>query len=1004
MQARTSTIGPSWCPAFRVPLTAALILACTAAACNSVSTTTTTGPSPVKCQVSATLAAGAIDSSGGTGVVAITTTPECQWTASTPASWISGLSPTTGQGSAELAFRAAANPLASMREAEVVVNDARVLVRQDAAPCRIEIAAPSREVGAAGGSVTTAVTTLGGCTWTVTSEASWITVMSPNPGNGSGNLNLAIAPNSGAERTAAIRIAAETLMITQAAAAACSFSIEPLAQSIAVGGGQGSPIAVSAAPGCAWTAASDVPWITVTTGATGTGSGSVTFSVAANAGSGRTGTLAIAGQTFVVTQAGVVSCSYTISPTSQNVAIAGGPAPPVTVTTASGCAWTAISHVSWVSVTAGATSTGSGSVVYQVSPNTGGTRTGNLTIAGRSFEITQAGVAPCSYSISPGRADVSSDGGTGSPVTLTTAAACTWTVSTEAPWIGITSSREGAGSTTVTYNVGRNNGPERSGTLAIANQTFTVTQGAAPLPGCTYSVAPTSQSVPAAGGAATPIGVTTSSECTWAATSSTTWITITSGASGTGGGSVNFTVAANSGPARVGSLTIAGQSVSVTQAAAVPPPCTYSINPTTQAVPFVGGNGTVTVSTTSGCAWTATSNAPWITVVAGTPGSGAGTVDFGVAANTGEQRSGTMTIAGHTFTVTQAAAPAACTYTLTPTSQSLPATGGTGSFAVATAAGCAWTTTSGAPWIAITSGAQGAGNGTVGFTVAANTGAERVGTLTSGGQTFTVTQAAAPPPPPPCAYTLTPTTLSISAAASSGNTVAVATAGGCGWTATSGAAWLTITAGASGTGGGSVVFSAAANTGPERTGTLTIAGQAFTVTQATGCTYAIAPPSQSIGATGGGASVDVTTAAGCAWTATSTVPWITISSGQSGTSSGSVGLTVAANTGAARSGTVTIAGQTATVNQAAPVSCSYTIQPTSQIVGPGGGDFQVTVSTTPGCSWTAGNNTGWINIISGASGSGPGTVGYRIGDFNGMRRDGSLTVAGQTVTVTQQRN
>ena len=71
-----------------------------------------------------------------------------------------------------------------------------------------------------------------------------------------------------------------------------------------------------------------------------------------------------------------------------------------------------------------------------------------------------------------------------------------------------------------------------------------------------------------------------------------------------------------------------------------------------------------------------------------------------------------------------------------------------------------------------------------------------------------------------------------------------------------------------------VAFRVAANTGAERTGTLTIAGQTFTVTQAAAptaaCAYTIAPPSQSIGASGGpGTTVTVTTTAGCAWTAVS---------------------------------------------------------------------------------------------------------------------------------------
>jgi hypothetical protein len=65
--------------------------------------------------------------------------------------------------------------------------------------------------------------------------------------------------------------------------------------------------------------------------------------------------------------------------------------------------------------------------------------------------------------------------------------------------------------------------------------------------------------------------------------------------------------------------------------------------------------------------------------------------------------------------------------------------------AVTTQATCAWTAVSNATWITVTSGAAGTGNGTVGFSAAANTGAARTGTLTIAGQTFTVTQSAVAP-------------------------------------------------------------------------------------------------------------------------------------------------------------------------------------------------------------------------------------------------------------------
>ncbi|HVQ37626.1 MAG TPA: M36 family metallopeptidase, partial [Pyrinomonadaceae bacterium] len=84
--------------------------------------------------------------------------------------------------------------------------------------------------------------------------------------------------------------------------------------------------------------------------------------------------------------------------------------------------------------------------------------------------------------------------------------------------------------------------------------------------------------------------------------------------------------------------------------------CTYSINPISASQPAAGGTGSVTVTAGAGCAWTAVSNATFITVTSGSSGSGNGTVNYSVAANSGASRNGTMTIAGQTFTVTQAAA------------------------------------------------------------------------------------------------------------------------------------------------------------------------------------------------------------------------------------------------------------------------------------------------------------------------------------------------------------
>lgn len=86
--------------------------------------------------------------------------------------------------------------------------------------------------------------------------------------------------------------------------------------------------------------------------------------------------------------------------------------------------------------------------------------------------------------------------------------------------------------------------------------------------------------------------------------------------------------------------------------------------------------------------------------------------------------------------------PAACSYTLSPGSQSYSSSGGTGSLCVSAPSTCSWTAASSAPWLVVTAGSSGAGPGSVSFSVSANTGStSRTATLAVGGQVFTVTQS-----------------------------------------------------------------------------------------------------------------------------------------------------------------------------------------------------------------------------------------------------------------------
>ncbi|MFH2122602.1 MAG: BACON domain-containing carbohydrate-binding protein [Pseudomonadota bacterium] len=147
-------------------------------------------------------------------------------------------------------------------------------------------------------------------------------------------------------------------------------------------------MSVTAATGCAWTASSSLGWAGVSPGS-GSGNGTVSVTVASNTtGSPRTGTITIAGSSFTISQS-AASCSYSISPTSTAITSPGG-IRSVSVTAATGCAWTASSSLGWASVSPSSGS-GNGTVTVTVAPNpTSSTRSGSVNITNQTYSISQS--------------------------------------------------------------------------------------------------------------------------------------------------------------------------------------------------------------------------------------------------------------------------------------------------------------------------------------------------------------------------------------------------------------------------------------------------------------------------------------------------------------------------------------------------------------------------------------------------------------------------------------
>ena len=268
-------------------------------------------------------------------------------------------------------------------------------------------------------------------------------------------------------------------------------------------------------------------------------------------------------------------------------------------------------------------------------------------------------------------------------------------------------------------------------------------------------------------------------------------------------------------------LNLAASIVSAFRPTAGTPTCTYTVSPTALSFSESTGSATVSVTTSPGCAWSASSQASWASVSSG--GSGSGSVAVTVSANSTAARSTSLTVAGRTVTVSQAAAPV-CSYNVTPTSLSFGATSGAAVVSVTTAAGCAWSVSSGSSWASVSGSGIGAGSASV--TVSTNGAGSRSASLTVAGRTVTVTQAAAAPV---CTFTVSPTSLSVSANSSTA-LLTVTTQSGCAWSSSSTVSWAPVSG--SGTGSGTATVSVAANTSGARNARVTVAGRAVDVSQA----------------------------------------------------------------------------------------------------------------------------------------------------------------------------
>jgi Big-like domain-containing protein/BACON domain-containing protein/all-beta uncharacterized protein len=299
-----------------------------------------------------------------------------------------------------------------------------------------------------------------------------------------------------------------------------------------------------------------------------------------------------------------------------------------------------------------------------------------------------------------------------------------------------------------------------------------------------------------------------------------------------------------------------------------------------------------------------------------------------------------------------------CDYQLSSTSVTVGQGGGSDLLSlVATGNWCGWRVESQDDWITAAAthssvvgpgnGAVGAGNGGISYAVDANpTSASRVGTITIGPVTVTVTQTGAA-----CSFSATPGSFDLGAGGGTGQATLSAGAPDCPWTASANASWITLTSPTSGTGAAGLSFSVAANgSSAGRSSTISVAGLNIAINQAgVGCSITLQPASVTVGRSGSSGTIALSsTPAGCPWTASSSVPWASITSGASGSGAGTVGYTVAANSlGGDRSGTLAIGGHTFAITQSGnPAPLVSLTSPATGALYSRGSTIQLTATAT----------------------------------------------------------
>ena len=501
-----------------------------------------------------------------------------------------------------------------------------------------------------------------------------------------------------------------------------------------------------------------------------------------------------------------------------------------------------------------------------------------------------------------------------------------------------------AGSYRFTIVANPNSGTQKSGNIVFTANDRTATVSVMQTGSGAYIIVPSEKRLDNNSGTTATIDVL--SNTAWTATTVASWITITE-QTGSGNGTISFSVSDNTSYGdRSAAIRIKAVDNSVEQLVYIIQPAREYINITPS---NVRSNGTGITNTTvftvsANTSWTASTDADWITLTQTTGSGVVGIVAIYPANDSSEDRVAHITVTNGNITGTAQLTQRHIVHTsISPTVLTFNVTGGSQTVTVTSDGD--WTVSSIASWITAST-TTGSGNGTVTFTVG-NTTDERSDNITIGGKTLQIRQTT---------LDVYPEGISFEKEGGNGSfSVITDTA----WTATTDVDWITLSP-TTGSGNGTISITVPANTGDSRGANITVTNGKTTKTVGVSQMryYYI------------DATITVTTTPSDAdWMPSVEESWLTVSPSGWSTGNGTVTVTAAANTGAARDAQITIMDSSITVRQSAATTDYSSEYLTFEMLSDGIINWYTSLSDSTQTIEYNKNNTGWNSISSSTGGT-----------------------------------